>query len=205
MVIIKLRMKSFNYYIHWRNSISSPGRTRYPQGRVCSVWCFGCSLSASNGHCYPNKQKNGTLAGVMMSPFRTALCGSCLPQFAASELDGVLEIRKIRFPERKVRMIRTNELETRNGGELNRITSRDSGFSGSSGRYPLWLILLLIIMGTLSGCRGYQALEDFGVRHYPRPERELGLTVNRLPSDTTFRRIHTDSISVVSRAVSAMG
>jgi len=83
-------------------------------------------------------------------------------------------------------MIRTNELETRN--ELNRITSRDSGFSGSSGRrYPL-LILLLIIMGTLSGCRGYQALEDFGVRHYPRPEK-LGLTVNRLPSDTTFRRI----------------
>jgi len=38
VVIIKLlRMKSFNYYIHWRNSISSPGRTRYPQGRVCSV------------------------------------------------------------------------------------------------------------------------------------------------------------------------
>ena len=33
-------------------------------------------------------------------------------------------------------------------------------------RYPLWLILLLVIMGTLSGCRGYQALEDFGVRHY---------------------------------------
>ncbi len=33
-------------------------------------------------------------------------------------------------------------------------------------RYPLWLILLLIIMGSLSGCQGYQALEDFGVRHY---------------------------------------
>ena len=33
-------------------------------------------------------------------------------------------------------------------------------------RYPLWLILLLVIMSTLSRCRGYQALEDFGVRHY---------------------------------------
>lgn len=56
-------------------------------------------------------------------------------------------------------------------------------------RYPLWLILLLVIMGTLSGCRGYQALEDFGVRHYQGLSEKLGLTVNRLPSDTTFRRI----------------
>ena len=44
-------------------------------------------------------------------------------------------------------------------------------------------------MGTLSGCRGYQALEDFGVRHYQALSERLGLTVNRLPSDTTFRRI----------------
>lgn len=56
-------------------------------------------------------------------------------------------------------------------------------------RYPLWLILLLFIMGTLSGCRSYQALEDFGVRHYEAVSEKLGLTVNRLPSDTTFRRI----------------
>lgn len=52
-------------------------------------------------------------------------------------------------------------------------------------RYQLWLILLLIIMGTISGCRGYQALEDFGVRHYRVLSEKLGLTVNRLPSDTT--------------------
>jgi len=56
-------------------------------------------------------------------------------------------------------------------------------------RYPLWLILLLMIMGTLSGCRGYQALEDFGVRHYQALNAKLELAVNRLPSDTTFRRI----------------
>ncbi len=56
-------------------------------------------------------------------------------------------------------------------------------------RYPLWLILLLIVMGTVSGCRGYQALEDFGVRHYEVVSEKLGLTLNRLPSDTTFRRI----------------
>jgi hypothetical protein len=63
-------------------------------------------------------------------------------------------------------------------------------FRASQGkRYPLWLILLLVIMGTISGCKGYQALEDFGVRHYQAVSEKLGLTVTRLPSDTTFRRI----------------
>ncbi|NEP75172.1 MAG: transposase family protein, partial [Okeania sp. SIO2G4] len=28
-------------------------------------------------------------------------------------------------------------------------------------RYPLWLVLLLVIMGTMSGCFSYCALEDF--------------------------------------------
>jgi len=63
-------------------------------------------------------------------------------------------------------------------------------FRASQGRrYPLWLILLLVIMGTISGCRSYYALEDFGVRHYQAVSEKLGLTVTRLPSDTTFRRI----------------
>jgi len=57
---------------------------------------------------------------------------------------------------------------------------------------------------TLSGCRGYQALEDFWVRHSRALSEKLGLTVNRLPSDTTAAS-YTDSFPVVSRAVSAMG
>ena len=44
-------------------------------------------------------------------------------------------------------------------------------------------------MGTISGCRSYYALEDFGTRHYGAVSEKLGLTVTRLPSDTTFRRI----------------
>ena len=44
-------------------------------------------------------------------------------------------------------------------------------------------------MGTISGCRSYYVLEDFGVRHYGAVSEKLGLTVTRLPSDTTFRRI----------------
>jgi len=56
-------------------------------------------------------------------------------------------------------------------------------------RYPLWVILLLVVMGTISGCRSYYALEDFGARHYGTVSEQLGLEVTRLPSDTTFRRI----------------
>ena len=63
-------------------------------------------------------------------------------------------------------------------------------FRASRGRrYPLWLILLLIVMGTISGCRSYYALEDFGTRHYQAVSEQLGLRGTRLPSDTTFRRI----------------
>jgi hypothetical protein len=32
-------------------------------------------------------------------------------------------------------------------------------------RYPLWVVLVLVIMGVMSGCTGYRALEDFVVRH----------------------------------------
>lgn len=32
-------------------------------------------------------------------------------------------------------------------------------------RYPLWVILLLVIMGTMSNAHGYRALEDFVERH----------------------------------------
>ena len=73
-------------------------------------------------------------------------------------------------------------------------------------RYPLWLILLLVVMGTMSGCRSYYALEDFGVRHYGAVSEKLGLTVTRLPSDTTFRRIlQKMRFSSTGRAVPTVG
>lgn len=56
-------------------------------------------------------------------------------------------------------------------------------------RYPLWLILLLAILGTLSGCKGYKALEDFGIRHCGAVCEHLGIALKRLPSDSTFRQI----------------
>ncbi len=44
-------------------------------------------------------------------------------------------------------------------------------------------------MGTISECRSYYALEDFGTRHYGAVSERLGLKITRLPSNTTFRRI----------------
>ena len=53
-------------------------------------------------------------------------------------------------------------------------------------RYPLWLILLWRDHGHEEvDALSYYALEDFGVRHYQVLSEQLGLTVNRLPSDTT--------------------
>jgi hypothetical protein len=56
-------------------------------------------------------------------------------------------------------------------------------------RYPLWLLLVLVILGTLSGCQGYQALEDFCQRHYQAVGERLGVVMKRPPSDSTFRRL----------------
>lgn len=56
-------------------------------------------------------------------------------------------------------------------------------------RYPLWVILLLVIMGTMSGCQGYRALEDFVERHQRVLIELLELPYQRLPSFSTLRRI----------------
>lgn len=55
-------------------------------------------------------------------------------------------------------------------------------------RYPLWVILLLIVLGTLNGATSYQALEEFAQRHYQALVDHLNLCYKRLPSDSTLRR-----------------
>ncbi len=55
-------------------------------------------------------------------------------------------------------------------------------------RYQLWVILLLIVLGTLNGCTSYQALEEFAARHYAALVTHLQLSCSRLPSDSTIRR-----------------
>lgn len=56
-------------------------------------------------------------------------------------------------------------------------------------RYPLWVILVLVIMGTMNGCQGYRALEDFVQRHQPVLIELLELPYKRLPSFSTLRRM----------------
>lgn len=56
-------------------------------------------------------------------------------------------------------------------------------------RYPLWIMLLMTVLGVMSGCQSYRALEDFGIRHYQRLCEMLGLSLRRMPSDSTLRRM----------------
>lgn len=55
-------------------------------------------------------------------------------------------------------------------------------------RYPLWVILLLVVLGTLNGCTSYYALEEFAQRHYQAIVDHLHLPLKRLPADSTIRR-----------------
>ena len=55
-------------------------------------------------------------------------------------------------------------------------------------RYPLWVILMLVIMGTMSDCLGYRALADFVARHQKVLLELMELPHSRLPSYSTLRR-----------------
>lgn len=56
-------------------------------------------------------------------------------------------------------------------------------------RYPLSVVLLLVIMGTMSDCLGYRALEDFVARHQKVLLELMSLPHQRLPSYSTIRRV----------------
>jgi hypothetical protein len=56
-------------------------------------------------------------------------------------------------------------------------------------RYELWVILLLIVMGVLSGCTSYRALEEFVGRHQSALLELLELRYKRLPSYSTLRKV----------------
>lgn len=60
---------------------------------------------------------------------------------------------------------------------------------GAGQRYPLWVFLLLIILGTMSGYRGYRGLSRFMMRHQEHLAERLGLRRAALPSYATIRRL----------------
>lgn len=60
---------------------------------------------------------------------------------------------------------------------------------GAGQRYPLWVFLVLIILGTMSGYRGYRGLARFMLRHHGDLSQRLGLKRAALPSYSTIRRL----------------
>lgn len=56
-------------------------------------------------------------------------------------------------------------------------------------RHPLWLVLLLVIMGTMNGCQGYRGLGDFVKRHKQSLIEILEIPKDRVPSYSTIRRV----------------
>lgn len=57
-------------------------------------------------------------------------------------------------------------------------------------RHELWLVLMLVLLGTLCGYRGYRPLADFSKSHWQTLCPLLGVAEStRIPSYSTFRRV----------------
>jgi hypothetical protein len=60
---------------------------------------------------------------------------------------------------------------------------------GAGQRHKLVVVLLIIIIGTMSGCQGYRSLGDFVKRHQKELIKLLGITRKEVPSYSTIRRV----------------
>jgi hypothetical protein len=71
-------------------------------------------------------------------------------------------------------------------------------------RYPQWFLLLVAVLGILSGCRSSRDLEAFAKRHREALNQALGLDFKRWPSDATFlylfNKAHLQDFSEVLQA-----
>jgi len=57
-------------------------------------------------------------------------------------------------------------------------------------RHPLWVILVMIVMGNLAGYRGNRPLADFAKRYGPDIAQLLQIELKDMPSFSTFRRAY---------------
>lgn len=57
-------------------------------------------------------------------------------------------------------------------------------------RHPLWIILVMIVMGNLAGYHGNRPLEEFSKRYGADVARLLEINPKAMPSYSTFRRTH---------------
>lgn len=56
-------------------------------------------------------------------------------------------------------------------------------------RHPLWLVLLFVIMGTMSGCTSNRGLGDFVKRHRRVLIQTFNIQKHGIPSYSTIRRV----------------
>ena len=54
-------------------------------------------------------------------------------------------------------------------------------------RIPAWYLLLVAVLGILSGCQSLRDLERFAIRHHSALGEALGIELRRPPSDSSFR------------------
>jgi hypothetical protein len=57
-------------------------------------------------------------------------------------------------------------------------------------RHPLWVVLVMIVMGNLAGYRGNRPLAEFANRYGADIARLLQIEMAAMPSFSTFRRAH---------------
>jgi hypothetical protein len=54
-------------------------------------------------------------------------------------------------------------------------------------RIPAWYLLLVAVLGILSGCQSLRDLERFAIRHHAVLTEALEIALRRPPSDSSFR------------------
>jgi len=54
-------------------------------------------------------------------------------------------------------------------------------------RFPGWYLLLVGVLGIVSGCQSLRDLERFAGRHHAVLTQSLGVELRRPPSDSSFR------------------
>lgn len=71
---------------------------------------------------------------------------------------------------------------------------------GRAVQYPLWLMLLMTLLGVMSGYTSLRALADFMERHQQEVCEYFGLAKVELPSYPTLRRMvqHVDATAVAA-------
>lgn len=57
-------------------------------------------------------------------------------------------------------------------------------------RHPLWILLVVIIMGNLAGYQGNRPLGEFAARYGPEIARQLQVDIVAVPSYSTIRRAY---------------